>query len=165
MKRYTHLHSFFWLLSWPSPMATVHKVVISRSRIRIFVQNAWTCIRYVLCNNRSSNDLKLGVKSTAINFCRIRLIDIFCARFNPVHFDMDWLQLQAGSGPFSVPCRCVGLLFAFKQAKSRIEQACFVESFTITRVGYCVFYSPSSKLFVSIWQSVTFNQTVTLGPL
>jgi 4-hydroxybenzoate polyprenyltransferase len=147
MKRYTHLPQLFLGLafSWAIPMAYSAQGGSLTDPIlwMIFVANAlWTIAydTYYAMVDRD-DDLKLGIKSTAILFAHNDLLIITLLQGLALSLLMWVGVLKSFSLAYFVSLFIAAILFylQFKKAKNRERQACFTSFLDNNRIGYCVF--------------------------
>lgn len=147
MKRYTHLPQLFLGLafSWAIPMAYSAQGGSLTDPIlwMIFVANAlWTIAydTYYAMVDRD-DDLKLGIKSTAILFAQSDLLIISLLQGLALSLLMWVGVLKSFSLIYFISLIVAVVLFylQFKQAKNRERQACFTSFLDNNRIGYCVF--------------------------
>lgn len=156
MKRYTHLPQLFLGLafSWAIPMAYSAQGGSLSDPIlwMLFVANCFWTIAYdtYYAITDRPDDLKVGIKSTAILFGRYDLLVIMCLQGLTLSL-LTWIGLLEGlTWPYFVALlACVGLFYQqFQQAKQRDRQACFRSFLDNNRVGYCVFIGLVANYFV-----------------
>ncbi|MCB5161726.1 4-hydroxybenzoate octaprenyltransferase [Marinomonas algarum] len=147
MKRYTHLPQLFLGLafSWAIPMAYSAQGGSLTDPIlwMLFVANCFWTIAYdtYYAITDRPDDLKIGIKSTAILFGRYDLFVILCLQGLTLSL-LSWIGILAGiQWPYFVALVvCVGLFYQqYQQAKERDRQACFRSFLNNNRIGYCVF--------------------------
>ncbi|ETX12087.1 4-hydroxybenzoate polyprenyltransferase [Marinomonas ushuaiensis DSM 15871] len=147
MKRYTHLPQLFLGLafSWAIPMAYSAQGGDLRDPIlwMLFVANCFWTIAYdtYYAITDRPDDLKIGIKSTAILFGKQDLFVIVCLQGLTLSL-LTWVGVLAElHWPYFVSLiLCVGLFYQqFKQAKNRDRDACFRSFLNNNRIGYCVF--------------------------
>ncbi|TPE53453.1 4-hydroxybenzoate octaprenyltransferase [Maribrevibacterium harenarium] len=147
MKRYTHLPQLFLGLafSWAIPMAYSAQggSLLDPILWMLFVANAlWTIAydTYYAMTDRP-DDLKVGIKSTAILFGRADLFVIVCLQGLMLSL-MLWIGVLSNLGiAYYISIIVAIILFykQFQQAKSRDRQACFRSFLDNNRIGYCLF--------------------------
>jgi 4-hydroxybenzoate polyprenyltransferase len=156
MKRYTHLPQLFLGLafSWAIPMAYSAQGgdLADPELWMLFVANCFWTIAYdtYYAITDRPDDLKIGVKSTAILFAEYDLFIILCLQGLTLSL-LTWIGLLAGlSWPYFLSLFvCVGLFYLqFKQARNRDRQACFRSFLDNNRVGYCVFIGLAANYFL-----------------
>ncbi|MGJ8645991.1 MAG: 4-hydroxybenzoate octaprenyltransferase [Marinomonas colpomeniae] len=156
MKRYTHLPQLFLGLafSWAIPMAYSAQGGDLSDPIlwMLFVANCFWTIAYdtYYAMTDRKDDLKIGVKSTAILFGEYDLFVILCLQALTLSL-LTCIGLLAGLHwlYFISLLVCVGLFCQqFQQAKDREEQACFRSFLDNNRVGYCVFIGLAANFFM-----------------
>ncbi|MBD5770523.1 4-hydroxybenzoate octaprenyltransferase [Marinomonas colpomeniae] len=156
MKRYTHLPQLFLGLafSWAIPMAYSAQGGDLSDPIlwMLFVANCFWTIAYdtYYAMTDRKDDLKIGVKSTAILFGEYDLFVILCLQALTLSL-LTCIGLLAGLHwlYFISLLVCVGLFYQqFQQAKDREEQACFRSFLDNNRVGYCVFIGLAANFFM-----------------
>lgn len=147
MKRYTHLPQLFLGLafSWAIPMAYSAQggSLLDPILWMLFVANAlWTIAydTYYAMTDRP-DDLKVGIKSTAILFGRADLFVIVCLQGLMLSL-MLWIGVLSNLGIayyLSIIVAIILFYKQFQQAKSRDRQACFRSFLDNNRIGYCLF--------------------------
>jgi 4-hydroxybenzoate polyprenyltransferase len=156
MKRYTHLPQLFLGLafSWAIPMAYSAQGGDLSDPIlwMLFVANCFWTIAYdtYYAMTDRKDDLKIGIKSTAILFGEYDLFVILCLQALTLSL-LTCIGLLAGLHwlYFISLLVCVGLFYQqFQQAKDREEQACFRSFLDNNRVGYCVFIGLAANFFM-----------------
>ncbi|WOD08876.1 4-hydroxybenzoate octaprenyltransferase [Marinomonas sp. GJ51-6] len=147
MKRYTHLPQLFLGLafSWAIPMAYSAQGGDLSDPIlwMLFVANCFWTIAYdtYYAMTDREDDLKTGIKSTAILFGEHDLLIILCLQGLTLSL-LTWVGLLAGLGwPYFVALVCCTGLFylQFKQSRSRDKAACFRSFIDNNRIGFCIF--------------------------
>lgn len=147
MKRYTHLPQLFLGLafSWAIPMAYSAQGGDLSDPIlwMLFVANCFWTIAYdtYYAMTDREDDLKTGIKSTAILFGEHDLLIILCLQGLTLSL-LTWVGLLAGLGwPYFVALACCTGLFylQFKQSRSRDKTACFRSFIDNNRIGFCIF--------------------------
>lgn len=147
MKRYTHLPQLFLGLafSWAIPMAysTQGGDLLDPQLWMLFVANCFWTIAYdtYYAMTDRPDDLKVGIKSTAILFGRHDLLVIVVLQGLMLSLMM-WIGVIAGLGwlYYVSLVGAVALFYQqFQQAKERDRQACFRSFIDNNRVGYCLF--------------------------
>lgn len=156
MKRYTHLPQLFLGLafSWAIPMAYSAQGGDLSDPIlwMLFVANCFWTIAYdtYYAITDRPDDLKVGIKSTAILFGEQDLFVIVCLQGLTLSL-LTWIGLLAElHWPYFVSLLCcVGLFYQqFKQAKDRNGDACFRSFLDNNRIGYCVFIGLAASYFI-----------------
>ncbi len=156
MKRYTHLPQLFLGLafSWAIPMAYSAQGGDLSDPIlwMLFVANCFWTIAYdtYYAMTDRKDDLKIGIKSTAILFGEYDLFVILCLQALTLSL-LTCIGLLAGLHwlYFISLLVCVGLFYQqFQQAKDREEEACFRSFLDNNRVGYCVFIGLAANFFM-----------------
>ncbi len=156
MKRYTHLPQLFLGLafSWAIPMAYSAQGGNLSDPIlwMLFVANCFWTIAYdtYYAMTDRKDDLKIGIKSTAILFGEYDLFVILCLQALTLSL-LTCIGLLAGLHwiYFISLLVCAGLFCQqFQQAKDREEQACFRSFLDNNRVGYCVFIGLAANFFM-----------------
>ena len=156
MKRYTHLPQLFLGLafSWAIPMADSAQGgdLTDPELWMLFVANCFWTIAYdtYYAMTDRPDDLKIGIKSTAILFGRYDLFVIVCLQGLTLSL-LTWIGLLAGLHwlYFVSLVVCIGLFYQqFNQAKERDRQACFRSFLDNNRVGYCVFIGLVASYFM-----------------
>lgn len=147
MKRYTHLPQLFLGLafSWAIPMAYSAQggSLLDPQLWMLFVANClWTIAydTYYAMTDRP-DDLKIGIKSTAILFAQHDLLVIIILQGLTLSLMM-WIGViaQLGIMYFASLLGAVYLFYQqYQQAKERERQACFRSFLDNNRVGYCIF--------------------------
>lgn len=147
MKRYTHLPQVFLGLafSWAIPMAYSAQggSLLDPELWMLFVANSFWTIAYdtYYAMTDRPDDLKIGIKSTAILFGRFDLLIILTLQGLTLSLMM-WVGLLAGLGwAYFVSLAVAVVLFyqQYQQAKDRDRQACFRSFLDNNRIGYCLF--------------------------
>lgn len=156
MKRYTHLPQLFLGLafSWAIPMAYSAQGGSLADPLlwMLFIANCFWTIAYdtYYAMKDREDDLKIGIKSTAILFGRHDLFVI-------ISLQALTLSLLACVGLFAglhwlyfvSLIVCVWLFYQqFRQAKSRDGDACFRSFLDNNRIGYVVFIGLAISYFV-----------------
>lgn len=147
MKRYTHLPQLFLGLafSWAIPMAYSAQggSLLDPQLWMLFVANClWTIAydTYYAMTDRP-DDIKIGIKSTAILFGRYDLLVILILQGLTLSLMM-WIGVIAQLGLLYF-ISLLGAVYLFYQqylqAKDRDRQACFRSFLDNNRVGYCIF--------------------------
>lgn len=156
MKRYTHLPQVFLGLafSWAIPMAySAQGGDLSDPKLwMLFVANSFWTIAYdtYYAMTDRPDDLKVGIKSTAILFGHHDLLVILCLQGLTLSL-LTWIGVLAGlHWLYYVSLLVCIVLFAmqFKQARKRDRQACFRSFLDNNRVGYCVFIGIITSHFI-----------------
>ena len=156
MKRYTHLPQLFLGLafSWAIPMAYSAQggSLMDPQLWMLFVANCFWTIAYdtYYAMTDRPDDLKVGIKSTAILFAQYDLLVIVCLQALMLSL-MFWVGiLSAQHWPYFVALMvCIGLFYQqFQQSKHRDRQACFKSFLDNNRVGYCLFIGIVGSYFV-----------------
>ena len=156
MKRYTHLPQLFLGLafSWAIPMAYSAQGGDLSDPIlwMLFVANCFWTIAYdtYYAITDRPDDLKIGIKSTAILFGEQDLFVIICLQGLTLSL-LTWVGLLAElNWPyFASLIICIGLFYhQFKQAKYRDRDACFRSFLDNNRIGYCVFIGLATSYFM-----------------
>ncbi|MBR7888055.1 4-hydroxybenzoate octaprenyltransferase [Marinomonas sp. A79] len=156
MKRYTHLPQLFLGLafSWAIPMAYSAQggTLTDPLLWMLFVANCFWTIAYdtYYAITDRPDDVKIGIKSTAILFGRYDLLVILCLQGLTLSL-LTWIGILAGlTWPYFVALLvCIGLFYRqYQQAKQRDRQACFRSFLDNNRVGYCVFIGLVANYFV-----------------
>ena len=147
MKRYTHLPQLFLGLafSWAIPMAYSAQGgnLLDPELWMLFVANCFWTIAYdtYYAMTDRPDDLKVGIKSTAILFGRHDLLIIVILQGLMLSLLM-WIGVISALGVvYFVSLLLAIFLFyqQYQQAKSRDRQACFRSFLDNNRVGLCVF--------------------------
>ena len=147
MKRYTHLPQLFLGLafSWAIPMAYSAQGgdLLDPELWMLFVANCFWTIAYdtYYAMTDRPDDLKIGIKSTAILFGQCDLLVIVALQGLTLSL-MVWIGVLAQLGWLYYVSIAVaaGLFYQqFQQAKARERQACFRSFLDNNRVGYCLF--------------------------
>ncbi|RDL44874.1 4-hydroxybenzoate octaprenyltransferase [Marinomonas piezotolerans] len=147
MKRYTHLPQLFLGLafSWAIPMAYSAQggSLADPELWMLFVANCFWTIAYdtYYAMTDRPDDLKIGIKSTAILFGRYDLLVITLLQGLTLSM-MTWIGVLAElSWIYFVSIAGAVVLFylQFQQARGRDRQACFRSFLDNNRVGYCLF--------------------------
>jgi len=147
MKRYTHLPQLFLGLafSWAIPMAYSAQGGSLDDPIlwMVFVANAFWTIAYdtYYAMVDRDDDLKIGVKSTAILFAQNDLFIIALLQGLALSLLMWVGVLESLHWPYFVSLVVAALLFLLqlKQTWTREKSACFNAFLDNNRIGYCVF--------------------------
>lgn len=156
MKRYTHLPQLFLGLafSWAIPMAYSAQGGDLRDPIlwMLFVANCFWTIAYdtYYAITDRPDDLKIGIKSTAILFGKQDLFVIVCLQGLTLSL-LTWIGILAKlHWPyFASLILCIGLFYLqYKQAKDRNGAACFRSFLDNNRIGYCVFIGLAASYFI-----------------
>lgn len=147
MKRYTHLPQLFLGLafSWAIPMAYSAQGgdLLDPELWMLFVANCFWTIAYdtYYAMTDRPDDLKVGIKSTAILFGRYDLLIIVILQGLMISLMM-WIGVIANLGILYF-VSLIGAVYLFfqqyQQAKERDRQACFRSFLDNNRVGYCLF--------------------------
>ncbi|MBM6550596.1 4-hydroxybenzoate octaprenyltransferase [Marinomonas ostreistagni] len=147
MKRYTHLPQLFLGLafSWAIPMAYSAQGgdLLDPELWMLFVANCFWTIAYdtYYAMTDRPDDLKVGIKSTAILFGRYDLLIIVILQGLMLSLMM-WIGVIAQLGILYF-VSLIGAVYLFyqqyQQAKDRDRQACFRSFLDNNRVGYCLF--------------------------
>lgn len=147
MKRYTHLPQLFLGLafSWAIPMAYSAQGgdLANYELWMLFVANCFWTIAYdtYYAMTDRPDDIKIGIKSTAILFGQYDLLVIIGLQGLTLSL-LAWIGVIGGlDWPYFVSLIvCLRLFYQqFSQAKTRDRQACFRSFLDNNRVGYCVF--------------------------
>ena len=156
MKRYTHLPQLFLGLafSWAIPMAySAQGGNLTNPELwMLFVANCFWTIAYgpYYAMTDRPDDIKIGVKSTAILFGRYDLFVILCLQGLTLSL-LTWIGVLAElHWPYFVSLIvCIGLFYQqYTQAKERDRHACFRSFLDNNRVGYCVFIGLVANYFM-----------------
>lgn len=156
MKRYTHLPQLFLGLafSWAIPMAySAQGGDLANPELwMLFVANCFWTIAYdtYYAMTDRPDDIKVGIKSTAILFGQYDLFVIVCLQTLTLSL-LTWIGLLAELHwlYFVSLIVCIGLFYLqFKQAKDRDRQACFRSFLDNNRIGYCVFIGLAISYFM-----------------
>ncbi|MEO9654199.1 4-hydroxybenzoate octaprenyltransferase [Marinomonas sp.] len=156
MKRYTHLPQLFLGLafSWAIPMAySAQGGNLADPQLwMLFVANCFWTIAYdtYYAITDRPDDLKIGIKSTAILFAQYDLLVIVCLQGLMLSL-MFWVGiLSAQHWPYFVALlACLWLFYQqFQQSKTRDRQACFKSFLDNNRVGYTLFLGIIGSYFV-----------------
>jgi len=147
MKRYTHLPQLFLGLafSWAIPMAYSAQGGSLSDPIlwMLFLANCFWTIAYdtYYAMTDRPDDLKIGIKSTAILFGQYDLLVIVCLQALTLSL-LTWIGFFATLGwPYFLALLiCIWLFYKqYQQAKDRDRQACFRSFLESNRIGCCVF--------------------------
>ena len=147
MKRYTHLPQLFLGLafSWAIPMAYSAQGgdLANYELWMLFVANCFWTIAYdtYYAMTDRPDDIKIGIKSTAILFGQYDLLVIIGLQGLTLSL-LAWIGVIGGlDWPYFVSLIvCLRLFYQqFSQAKTRDRQTCFRSFLDNNRVGYCVF--------------------------
>ncbi|ETI59706.1 4-hydroxybenzoate octaprenyltransferase [Marinomonas profundimaris] len=156
MKRYTHLPQLFLGLafSWAIPMAySAQGGNLTNPELwMLFVANCFWTIAYdtYYAMTDRPDDIKIGVKSTAILFGRYDFFVILCLQGLTLSL-LTWIGVLAElHWPYFVSLIvCIGLFYQqYTQAKERDRHACFRSFLDNNRVGYCVFIGLVANYFM-----------------
>ncbi len=156
MKRYTHLPQLFLGLafSWAIPMAySAQGGNLADPQLwMLFVANCFWTIAYdtYYAITDRPDDLRIGIKSTAILFAQYDLLVIVCLQGLMLSL-MFWVGiLSAQHWPyFFALLVCLWLFYQqFQQSKTRDRQACFKSFLDNNRVGYTLFLGIIGSYFV-----------------
>ncbi|MFT2110567.1 4-hydroxybenzoate octaprenyltransferase [Marinomonas sp. 2405UD68-3] len=147
MKRYTYLPQLFLGLafSWAIPMAYSAQggSLGDPTLWMVFVANAFWTIAYdtYYAMVDRDDDLKIGIKSTAILFAQNDLFIISLLQGLALSL-LIWVGvLESLNWPYFVSLAVAALLFSLqlKQTWTRERNACFKAFLDNNRIGYCVF--------------------------
>ncbi len=147
MKRFTHLPQLFLGLafSWAIPMAYSAQggSLLDMELWMLFVANCFWTIAYdtYYAMTDRPDDLKIGIKSTAILFGQYDLFVIIVLQGLTLSL-MLWVGVLAQLGwlyYLSIVGAAVLFYLQYQQAKDRNRQACFKSFLDNNRVGYCLF--------------------------
>lgn len=147
MKRYTHLPQVFLGLafSWAIPMAYSAQggSLLDPELWMLFVANSFWTIAYdtYYAMTDRPDDIKIGIKSTAILFGQFDLLVIIVLQGLTLSLLM-WVGILAHLNIIYFISLLVAVwLFyqQYQQAKSRDRQACFKSFLDNNRVGGCIF--------------------------
>lgn len=156
MKRYTHLPQLFLGLafSWSIPMAySAQGGDLTDPHLWIlFIANCFWTIAYdtYYAMTDRPDDLKIGIKSTAILFGQYDLTVIVCLQGLTLSL-LTWIGALAGLGwpYFAALMLCIVLFYQqFNQAKTRDRHACFRSFLDNNRIGGCIFIGLALSYFV-----------------
>ena len=156
MKRYTHLPQLFLGLafSWAIPMAYSAQggSLLDPQLWMLFVANCFWTIAYdtYYAMTDRPDDLKIGVKSTAILFGRYDLLVILCLQGLTLSL-LAWIGVLADlHWPYFVSLVGCLVLFGmqYQKAQERERLPCFHAFLDNNRVGYCVFLGIFASSFV-----------------
>jgi 4-hydroxybenzoate polyprenyltransferase len=156
MKRYTHLPQLFLGLafSWAIPMAySAQGGDLSSPELwMLFTANCFWTIAYdtYYAMTDREDDLKIGIKSTAILFGKYDLFVIACLQALTLSLLTCIGLLSQLTWPYFFSLFvCIWLFHGqFKQAKERNRQACFQSFIDNNRIGFCVFIGLALSYFV-----------------
>ncbi|GAA0826115.1 4-hydroxybenzoate octaprenyltransferase [Marinomonas arenicola] len=147
MKRYTHLPQLFLGLafSWAIPMAYSAQGgdLLDPQLWMLFLANClWTIAydTYYAMTDRP-DDLKIGVKSTAILFAQYDLLVILCLQALTLSLLL-WIGVLSHlQWPYFLSILVAIVLFymQFNKAKDRERLPCFHAFLDNNRIGYCIF--------------------------
>ena len=156
MKRFTHLPQLFLGLafSWAIPMAYVAQGgALSDIQLwMLFLANVFWTIAYdtYYAMVDRNDDLKIGIKSTAILFAQYDLLIIVLLQGLTLSL-LAWVGVIEGlSGWFHLALLFAAILFILQlwQARNRERPACFKSFLDNNRVGFCVFLGFAAGFFV-----------------
>ncbi|MGB0941356.1 MAG: 4-hydroxybenzoate octaprenyltransferase [Marinomonas sp.] len=156
MKRVTHLPQLFLGLafSWAIPMAYVAQggALTDIELWMLFMANVFWTIAYdtYYAMVDRNDDLKIGIKSTAILFAQYDLIIILLLQGLTLSL-LVWVGVirELGAFFFMSLFVCAGLFFQqFWQARKRERSACFKSFLDNNRIGLCVFLGFIAGFFV-----------------
>ncbi|QUX97907.1 4-hydroxybenzoate octaprenyltransferase [Marinomonas sp. CT5] len=156
MKRYTHLPQLFLGLafSWAIPMAySAQGGDLANPELwMLFVANCFWTIAYdtYYAMTDRPDDLKVGIKSTAILFGQYDLLVIVCLQGLTLSL-LTWIGLLAElHWPYFISLIIAAGLFylQFNKAKGRERLPCFHAFLDNNRIGYCVFIGLVTSYFM-----------------
>ncbi|NVK72881.1 MAG: 4-hydroxybenzoate octaprenyltransferase [Oceanospirillaceae bacterium] len=156
MKRYTHLPQLFLGLafSWAIPMAySAQGGDLANPELwMLFVANCFWTIAYdtYYAMTDRPDDLKVGIKSTAILFGQYDLLVIVCLQGLTLSL-LTWIGLLAElHWPYFTSLIIAAGLFylQFNKAKDRERLPCFHAFLDNNRIGYCVFIGLVTSYFM-----------------
>ncbi|BFM50187.1 4-hydroxybenzoate octaprenyltransferase [Marinomonas sp. THO17] len=156
MKRYTHLPQLFLGLafSWAIPMAYSAQGGSLNDPLlwMLFLANCFWTIAYdtYYAMTDRADDVKVGIKSTAILFGQYDLLVILCLQALTLSL-LTWVGFFATLGwPYFVALLiCIWLFYKqYQQARERERQACFHSFLDNNRIGACVFIGLVTSYFV-----------------
>ncbi|TYL49267.1 4-hydroxybenzoate octaprenyltransferase [Marinomonas sp. IMCC 4694] len=156
MKRYTHLPQLFLGLafSWSIPMAYSAQGgdLTDPELWMLFIANCFWTIAYdtYYAITDRPDDLKIGIKSTAILFGQYDLFVIVCLQGLTLSL-LTWIGVLATlNWPyFAALVLCSGLFYQqFSQAKTRDRHACFRSFLDNNRIGGCIFLGLAFSYFI-----------------
>ena len=154
MKRYTHLPQLFLGLafSWAIPMAYSAQGgdLLDPKLWMLFVANCFWTIAYdtYYAMTDRPDDLKVGIKSTAILFGKYDLLVILCLQGLTLSL-LVWIGILAHLNWIYFVSLIISLgLFGlqYQKAKERDRQACFHAFLDNNRIGYCIFIGIAASL-------------------